>query len=248
MQIFKHILLFVFSFYLTALSVTAVADSGELTIVTDDGPPHMIKRSDSGIDIDIARDVLRLAGYETKVTYAPLGRASMMVKDKQADVVIPTFLDTDSKLFMSEPFIQYRPTVFTPANSNINLQSLDDLKGLRICTFQGATGYFGAEFSANASGPMYREMHDMSKLPSMLFKGRADVVVLDYYIFHYYAKQNIDDYNRQLVVSSAIIPEVNAYAGFHDPAVRDAFNRALLEYQAESRDLEVIESYIGNAH
>ena len=226
--------------------VHSFANAQTLTIVTDDGPPHMIKATDSGIDIDITRQVLMLADMSTLVSYAPLGRAAMMVRNQHADVVVPTFYEEDSELFVSDPIIQYRPTVFTLADSDIKLQSLSDLSGLRVVTFQGAKGYFGPEFSDSVANADYTEMHDMSKLPSLLLMERTDVVVLDFYIFHYYARQNAVDYAPNQVVANNLIPVVNAYAGFNNEALRDTFNRALANYKAEGKDVLVIEKYLGH--
>jgi len=43
----------------------------ELNVITDDGPPHMIKPEDSGIDLDITRRVLSNMCFDINVSYAP---------------------------------------------------------------------------------------------------------------------------------------------------------------------------------
>ncbi|WP_348638932.1 hypothetical protein [Lacimicrobium sp. SS2-24] len=84
----------------------------------------------------------------------------------------------------------------------------------------------------------------MSVLPSLLFKKRTDLVVLDYYIFHYYAEERVPDYEQSSVRAHALTPVVPAYAAFHDQAVRDKFNQALLKFIDEGRVPEVIQRYV----
>ena len=62
-------------------------------------PPHMIAASNSGIDIDIATQVLKSIGYETKFIYAPLRRAKVQVQLGEADLTVPTFHTQDTKGF-----------------------------------------------------------------------------------------------------------------------------------------------------
>lgn len=227
-----------------ALSETSARLS--LTLVTDDAPPHMIKATNSGIDIDIVRGVLHNMGYRTELKYAPLERARRMVATDQADIMTPTFSQEDKdNLFVSHPVIQYRPTVFTMAGSPLRISSFADLSSLRVATFQGAEGFFGDPLTSVVSGELYREMHDMSVLPDLLFRGRADAVLLDFYIFHFYALSSIEAYQPERVVASDFIPPVNAHAVFNDPELRDAFNLALSEYRAAGSHQRVIERYIG---
>ncbi len=220
-------------------------------MVSDDGPPHMIAKTQSGIDIDIAKAVLSNLGFETQITCASLKRGRQLVLNKQADLFLPTFFETDKEnIYLSDAFIQYRPTVFTKKHRQYSFEKLTDIKNQRVATFQGATGYFGEQFIEMTKQNYYREFHDMSKLPALLMADRVDVVVLDYYIFYYYLK----DYEEQLglntnvsskVLNFALIPPVDAYVGFHNAKLRDEFNHALAAFLADKRDQTIIEKYIG---
>ena len=218
----------------------------ELVLATSNGPPHMIQADHSGIDIDIVRAVLQRLGYDLKLQYLPLARAKKMVKLGFFDATTPTFAESDSPgFYVSAPIVDYRPTVFTLRKHDYQINAIADLRGHSILTFQGARGYFGPRFVEVAATTSYKELADMSKFPRLLLRDRFSVVVLDYYIFLYFYRQQ--DKNRSLApfVLHDIIPPVTAGVGFHDRALRDSFDQALAGFIAEGGHLSIIEKYIG---
>ena len=290
---------------LSACFYSTLGYSAALVIASDDAPPHMIAKSNSGIDLDIVTQVLKKLEHSVTYTYAPLHRAKQMVIDGKADVVVPTFYQEDNdKLCISDPIIKYKPTIFTRLADGFSLNKLSDIANLAqpllltknrqqlpnsnyakssnaqspnaessyapntnskntnanhnnaeqklsIVSFQGATGYFGKDFQNAVANADYRELHDMSKLPAMLITGRADIVVLDYYIFYYYLKQAAkqDDNIRRSaglnkIQDHFLIPEVNAYVGFRDAVLRDEFNQALSVFVANKHHEVIVEKYL----
>ena len=220
--------------------------AAELVLATSNGPPHMIQADHSGIDIDITRAVLRRLGHDLRLQYLPLARAKKMVKLGFFDATTPTFAETDSPgFYVSAPIVDYRPTVFTLRKHDYQIDSIADLQGHSILTFQGARGYFGPRFAAAAAKASYKELADMSKFPRLLLRDRFSVVVLDYYIFLYFYRQH--DKSRSLAPFTLhdIIPPVTAAIGFHDKRLRDSFNKALAHFFAEGGHLPIIEKYIG---
>lgn len=226
------------------------ATANHLIIATDDGPPHMIKATGGGIDIDIARQVLNEIGYETEITYVPLARAKVMVSERKADVFLPTFYQPDDKgIYLSDSIISYKPTVFSLASNNILYGSIKDLENLSVVTFQGASGYFGEEFSQLSEKVNYRELHNMETLPKLLLTKRYDVVVLDLYIFYYFLKKHLEGGETlgtyKEITSFPLVPEVKAHAGFNDKALRDKFNQQLSLFKKAKKDKKIVEHYIG---
>jgi ABC-type amino acid transport substrate-binding protein len=240
-------------------STYSFSDSKNLVMFSADAPPHMIAANNSGIDIDIVKTILTEMGHSVSIQFSPLKRAMEQVRKKEADLFLPTFFQKDSEsLFISDSFIQYRPMIFSLKNDALSIEKFTDLKGLRILSFQGATGYFGDEFNHVAQHENYSEMHDMSKFPEMLLMQRYDVVVLDYYIFYYFLKMYqeksentsndlfslIDNYSS-LIQRHDLIPQVNAYVGFNNKTLRDQFNSQLKTFIENKRHDKIIEKYIG---
>lgn len=234
----------------STLSTSLVAK--ELLMLTDDGPPHMIAASNSGIDVDIVREVLQQMGHTVKLDFAPLKRTKRQVENKKADLFLPTFFQKDTdKLFFSLPIISYRPTAFSLKKNHLSFDTISDLVGFRLVTFQGAAGYFGDEFLKVSKFKHYYELHDMSKFPEMLIKARCDVVVLDYYIFYYYLQEylkrsNSLDFTVKKIDTFQLFSEVKAHVGFHDKKLRNEFNKQFLLYQSQAKDKAVIHKYLGD--
>lgn len=248
MRKIHHIIFFLA--LILVLLLPGKSNANRLILATDDGPPHMIKEIDGGIDIDIVKQVLNLIGYEIDTIYVPLKRAKLMVSESKADVFLPTFFQADDKnIYLSDPIISYKPMVFSLKSNNIPYKSISDLKNLSIVTFQGASGYFGEEFSKLSQKSDYQELHNMAKFPELLLKKRYDVVVLDFYIFYYFLKKQLEtnraQYAYKEIASYPLLPEVKAYAGFNDKALRDKFNLQLSVFQQAENDQRIIEYYIG---
>ena len=229
------------------VSVFAMSQSNRVTLYTDDGPPHMIKASSSGIDVDIAMQVFASLDMQVDLVFAPLKRGMRQVIDKKAHAFLPTFYqqDTDT-LFVSSPIIHYRPTIFVLTKNLANWKDLNSINDQRIITFQGAGGYFGQEFVQMSKRNNYRELHDMSIIPQMLLHGHADIAVLDYYIFYFYLNQ-IKDQELPAITELTFIPQVSAHVGFYDENLRNQFNIALKKFLAQKKDQQVILKYIGTA-
>jgi len=230
---------------LIALFLNCNIATGEiLRLTTSDGPPHMIRETDSGLDIDVTRAVLERMGYQLEISYMPLTRAQAEVRYKRADLTVPIFTGTVEGLHISAPAIQYRPTAFTLKSRQLSLQALPELRHYRVMTFQGATGYFGQQFVlATEQAPEYIEYHDMSRLPVLLAAARTDVVVLDYYIFYHYLSQaenagEIGDYNAH-----ELFPRVPAAVGFADRHLRDLFNQTLEEIRSDGSYQRILKQY-----
>jgi len=233
-------------FICISLIVLSVCHAQELVISSDDGPPHMIQKTDEGIDIEIAREVLQELGYSVTIRYSSLARGKLDVERGHVDAVTPTFFEKDRPgFYVSSPTVTYKPTVFTLKSSHHKINNILGLAGHNIITFQGATGYFGPDFIEVSKNSEYRESYSMEKFPELLLRGRYSAVVLDYYIFNYFYR--IDDKNRDTSIFQAhpIIPPVKASVGFHDKNIRDQFNQKLSEYLNQKKDVRVIEKYIG---
>ena len=231
-----------------------------LTLATSDGPPYMIKETDSGLDIEIPREALKRAGVDLSVQYMALNRAQIQVQMKAADLMAPFFQQNTPGLYISEPYVMYRPAAFSLSKNELNINTLQDLGNYEIITFQGARGYFGPTFmAATRKSPSYIEHHDMTVLITLLSTGRTDVVVLDYNIFHYFLNQAHSKASSgnalyrhdvsQPITFHDIFPQVPAVAAFHDQTHRDLFNKGLKAIKADGTHAKIIGKYIkSNQH
>ena len=212
---------------LSAVGQVAASQPAPLRLVTADGPPHMSAATQTGLDIDIARAALARSGHTISLNFMPLNRAFASLQSGKADVMLPYFNLPQEGLYLSQPYLHYRPTVFAHANAKgVQINTLSDLARYRVASFQGARGYFGPAFvAAIEQSPAYSEVQNMGSLVDMLGLKRAQVVVLDYWIFQHFYREKRHSY--PLHALEEVIPAVPAVAVFNDRALRDAFDRGL---------------------
>ncbi len=239
--------MYYFLLFLISFSVSQSVLSKTLIVGTADAPPHMIKSSNSGIDIDIPKAILERLGYTLKVRYMPLTRAQREVQSGRIDLMVPLYVAGEAGLYMSTPHVSYRPVAVSLRERNLSIDDMLDLGGFRIATFQGALGYFDDEFSiASKESPLYTEIPNMELLPKMLLAERIDVVVLDLYIFKYFMGQLKSSYELPAVKMHRIFPEVPAAVAFHDRFLRDRFNQELLQIRSDGTYEEIMRKYLIN--
>lgn len=226
------------------LIVSFAVQARTLVMGTSNGPPYMIQATDSGLDIDIPREALKRMGYDLSVRYASLARAQMEVQSRRIDLMAPLAVSGVDGVFMSEPYIYYRAAAFSLKKNHLTINNVRDLQQYRVMTFQGAKGYFGEEFvEAVRKAPLYSEIYKLSLLPRLLFAGRTDVVVLDYYIFKHFSHL-LEEQNRlpELFVHD-IFPRVPASVAFHNKALRDEFNRGLAAIKRDGTYDQILQKY-----
>jgi len=222
------------------------ANNKSLIIASSEGPPHMMNGSHHGIDLDIVQAVLFKLGHAVNFEFPGLARGKYLVITHKYDAIAPIFWQQDEQgFYTSDPIVQYKPMVFSLKSNNLRPNTLSDLRGASIATFQGAPGYFGADFKILANTPKYQEMVDMSVLSELLIKDRFDYVVLDKYIFYYYFRLKNRQRDPSIFNEHNLIPEVPASVGFYDEKLRDEFNTQLKSFYKSKAYNRIIERYIG---
>jgi len=234
------------SYILILLSFASATLADTITLGTSDAPPYMIKKDNSGIDIEITKTVLERMGHKVKVKYFSLARAQKELEDGRIDAMVPLFSSAQSSsIHVSQPHVMYRPTAFTLKGRNLQLNVLSDLGKYKLMTFQGATGYFGEVFKeATQVSPHYKEFYDMTKLVKLLYRKHTDVVVLDYNIFHYYLRDINFTRKYEMLKAHSIFPKVPAVVGFHNKQLRDQFNTELSKLYKDGSQKKIVQKYI----
>jgi len=233
------------SVILAYIPVVNAEQSSELLIMSDNAPPHVIEKTNAGIDIDLTLAVLQSMGMPARVEFAPLSRGKKLVESKMADLFVPTFFQQDTNgIFVSNAIIEYRPTLFSIEPLLGNVSNFSQIKDKKVATFQGAIGYFGKDFEQMSKVNYYREVHDMSMLPKMLINKEVDVVFLDYYIFYYFLKEEGLNAERANIKSNEqLLSNISAHVGFNNKQLRDEFNQALKALTPAIKN-QIINQYI----
>jgi polar amino acid transport system substrate-binding protein len=128
---------------------------------------------------------------------------------------------------------------------NFDIQSIADLQGKSIATFQNAKDIFGPEFANMAeANPGYREYPRIDLMADAVITGKKDVYLADPYIFlhhlqtNYAGKMSADAFSFHRIFPEAVNP-----MGFTDPTVRDDFNQAVEQLKANGTYEAIYEKY-----
>ncbi len=224
------------------------AISAELKVVFSQyTPPYVLEKGD-GIVVDIVRAALEPAGYKIDPVFAPMGRGLDLYAKKRVDGI--TTIRESSRLSTnySDAFIQYHNRVFSLAESGYAIKTMADIKDRSIIAFQDAHKYLGNEFSnAVAGNRRYQEMANQEKQTLALLLGKADLIVMDESVFHYYREKLIAEEKvaRSVEVSHfSLFPPTPYKAAFSDPKVRDDFNLGLDAIRRNGRYQAIYKKYI----
>jgi len=211
-------------------------------------PPYVITDSNSGMELDIAREALAFKGYEAEFVYLPLLRVSRYLEEKKIDCGLSMKGDdTDLKnVYYSDSHITYRNVAITLESRKLKIASFSDLTGKTISTFQNAAKYLGPDFAkASEKGLKYREISKLNEFIPLLFQGRTDVVISDVVLFKYYRKEDKKTDTSAAIKIHEIFSPAMLKAGFLEKKVRDDFNGGLRHLRETGRYEKIVRKYIG---
>lgn len=222
-------------------------EAKEITLaVANDIPPYIFSASNTGIELDIAREALGASGYEVKFMSVPLGRLALMLALDKIDgaLTLKESLDV-SNIYFSKPYIRYQNVAVSLTKNNYFISDMDNLAERQVVAFQNAIKYLGNDFGAVAkASPDYRELARQDLQVNMLFRGRTEVIVLDINIFNYYRNKSHASYFELPVTIHPIFPENIYCAGFKNSKIRIAFDKGVAQLRASGRYDEIINSYL----
>ena len=232
--------------FLAAAAMTVSAQTVIRAVVGLSLPPYVIQGSDNGVDADIVRQALAASNYTLKLDYVPFARVAVSMTNKTADAAFPINEASGvTGVYYSDSHISYQNVVVGLKSKSLKIGSVEDLKGLRVVAFGDAKNYLGTDFAAMAkANKNYYEIADQESQVKMLFKDRADVLVMDINIFKYF-RQNIKDMDASQEVTFFKIFDPTPYkVAFTSKEVRDKFNAGLKAIKASGKYNEIFNTYI----
>ena len=212
--------------------------AGEVTLAFGQSlAPFADEQSGQGIEIDILRAALQLAGHSLVVGFLPQARVPLALADRSFDGAATLTPESGVKAAYSEPYIHYQDVLITAKGRLRPPVTLAALAGLRVVGFQNASHYLGPEFAAYArDNPRYVEQANQLTQVRMLFGGQADVLVMEARIFAWQVAQlqHSRFSEKPVPVDSVPLFERIPYrVAFRDPGLRDAFNAGLAKARAQ---------------
>ena len=230
---------------LLGMSLGAAADNLKVAVGLA-LPPYVIQEDNSGMELDIVREALKLSGHTVEPVYLPFARVSKSLEDKKVDAALTvTEASGIANVHYSEPHITYQNVAVSLAKNSFAIQSVDDLGSHSVIAFQNAVKYLGDTFANMAkTNKRYSEKAKQSNQITMLFGGRVETVVMDINIFKYFRASETKLDTSSDVNIHEIFPPTHYKVGFLKAAYRDQFNEGLATLKSSGKYDEIIKGYV----
>lgn len=246
------------SFFSTGSAASSTVHTGQdkaqnkvLTLLVGQAmPPYICPDNKHGLELELVSLALALEGYQVQPKRMPLARIPRALNAGQADgaLTLSQELPLDH-VYFSDIHISYHNAFFSLDKFNIQLDSMEHLRGKSLVAFQNAQHYLGKQFQQLvANSKLYQEHHDQATQVAMLLKERTQLVVMDKHIFNYYLNQlhtesSAQAYSKNIRVHD-ILPANPYRVGFLRDSWRQAFNRGLAELKRQGVYREIQDKYL----
>lgn len=212
-------------------------------------PPYIFEKKDVGIDFDLAKATLEMAGYKVKSLHSPNNRAFREIEMGKVDGVIGLSpLQDRPGIYYSKPIILYDNVVVTKRKKRFAIRSIDDLKNVRFLTFSNARNYLGPAYAEMVSTLKYdTDISNQEMQNRMFWQDKVDAIVLDLNVFRYYRSSLATEFDTSEEVDIHRVftqHENERVAAFRDSKIRDDFDKALAELKANGQYQKVLDQYL----
>lgn len=229
------------------LSLSSLSQAEDLRIgVGLSKPPYVIQETNSGVELDIVRRALEIAGYTMKPQYMPLLRIPHELNGGGVDggMHIRAHLLIDG--FFSDEVIFYRNYAITLDEKDLKIDGFEDLAGKSIISFQNARKFLGEKFANVVKGSKnYAEIANQELQVRMLAAGRAQVAVGDFRIFLHFTRKFEEKFGISLKLRFHPLFKPTPYrAAFRSRQVRDDFDRGLRQLRESGEYEAIMDTYI----
>lgn len=248
--------LFILFFVICFLWSTSLeCHAKELRIaVSYDIPPYVTENGTKGLQLEIFQKAMEDSGYSFSILQAPFRRLEMAITEMGMDGFLSLgTTNVVNKAYDSNELLRFKNYAITKKGAGIILNSIADLKGHHILSWQQAHKNLGPEFE-KTFGPAtntlrystkYHEIPLQKNQVDMFLRGRADVIIINQHIFEEFVNQLSDIKALQdCFVYHDIFSEVNAFkVSFKEKDIRDAFNSGLQQIQNNGIYQALVEQY-----
>ncbi|MEE4251201.1 MAG: transporter substrate-binding domain-containing protein [Alcanivoracaceae bacterium] len=235
---------------LSGLFLPATGHSRDLLIATSSSiPPYVITDQHRGIVVEIIQQALQPLGYRVDFVYAPNRRVQHMIEERQVDGAYNLAADALQEVYYSDPIVDYQNVAITLAPFPQPIESLADLTEFRVVVFQNAAKFLGPEFTRLiADGHSFAEVSNQRSQVLMLFRERADVIIMERRIFeHFHSQLSASGEIGGDYIIHPIFEAAPRYAAFLDKTVRDHFNAGLARLRDDGSIDEIINRYLASS-
>lgn len=199
-----------------------------------------------GIDIDIINAIAKDQGIEIELSPMDFGGIIPAMQAGQLDIAIAGMSITDDRkkvVDFSEPYFDAGLTLVVK-KGNIDIKTVDDLKGKKVAVKKGTTGATFAAANAEEKGFEVIQFNDSPAMFQEVSNGNADALIEDYPVIAYAVAQK--DLGLELVGDRLNGDQYGiAVLKGENEEVLEKINNGLKELKENGKYDEIIKTYLG---
>ncbi|MBE0457254.1 transporter substrate-binding domain-containing protein [Pseudoalteromonas sp. KG3] len=212
------------------MSLTAPKPSDRITVaVSPSLPPYVFSDDDTGLQLQILKSAFKDQGVTNlDIIYMSNKRAGQSLEQISVDIAINYAGATNSAIYSSQSLLAYQNVAISLKKNNFKINSVYDLSGKSVVSFQNATEFLPAPFKALTTKlRSYEEVVYQAAQVDQLMKEWVDVVVLEKRVFLYYLQQYKATHPIQPITIHPIFPEAPRPAYFTSKVLQEIFDMGL---------------------
>ncbi|MFW8635468.1 substrate-binding periplasmic protein [Cribrihabitans pelagius] len=228
----------------TAAAFSTQAFAAEVEVLVGDLPP-MVNKDGSGREAEIISATLEQCGHSAKFTIQPFTRHWQSFEGGAGDAVATVPVGMPMAGEQTAPYVSYQNGVSFLRASGAEVGALEDLKGMKIVAFEGASNIIPGLSGQTGNFKSYREMADQETQSKLLYGKRVDGILGDGMLFAEFARQLQEAGSAagvdagQPIEFRAIFEPTPYGMSFRDPAMAADFDRCFSELESNGTIAEI---------
>ena len=241
-------------YFLALIFIASMAHAEEVKVAFGKSkPPFVIDDSQSGIEVSLAKEAFKRAGFSIKEIFVTNKRLVAELKDHSVEASVSVQKD-QPEFYYSGDFTTFDNYAVTKKKKNYKIESFEDLKGKSIISWQNAPADLKNEkFTAMLkSGELDLKEQPIQILQVKTFlTDRADVIIIDKTILRYltnkYKKEmGLTEQETEFDYHKLFPGTTSFYVGFRDKDLMEKFDKALTGMKNDGTYNKIIESYVAD--
>ena len=218
-----------------------------------DIPPYLwVEKGEvHGIELEIMQAALEPRGYKVVAKPLPINRMWRTFTNGDLDFAAGLQLgEVQGSIFYSDEFLEYADVAVGRAGQDLHLTTPNDLFRYKVVSWQNAFNDLGLDKKTLPDAPHlpeggFIEPPDSESGIRFFWAGRADVLVIDKFIYAWYLQKLRDapEAKTAIALYDIFSPQIRVRVGFRDAKLCDEFNAGLKAIKDNGSYARILDHY-----